>query len=254
MLSNDELIALAKQTALIVTEATAPLLARIAQLEARPQPRDGLDGKDGRDGTDGRRGEDGADGINGRDGAPGIHGKNGADGINGRDGADAVLDIEVVEATLERIVDRSIAKYALDFEIRAGKALQSVVEHLPPPKDGKDGRDGIDGTDGLSMESLSMEYDGTTHEVVLRATVGMRNPIELRYPAGGIRPGGYWREGTKALAGSTWTNGGTMWIARKDTTEEPSITAVDWYIGARGGRDGESAPRKRVSTQSPVKL
>lgn len=61
---------------------------RITDLENRPAPKDGVDGKDGRDGTngiDGQNGLDGKDGINGKDG---VDGKNGTDGANGRDGVD----------------------------------------------------------------------------------------------------------------------------------------------------------------------
>lgn len=90
-----------------VDRATAPLLKRIEELEARPLP---IDGKDGRDGVDGK---DGRDGIDGKD-APGFaevlkdngelvivlqdgtvrrtgirdgeKGENGTDGKDGRDG------------------------------------------------------------------------------------------------------------------------------------------------------------------------
>lgn len=57
---------------------------RITDLENRPAPKDGVDGKDGRDGTNGKDGQNGLDGINGKDG---VDGKNGTDGINGVDGA-----------------------------------------------------------------------------------------------------------------------------------------------------------------------
>ena len=67
---------------------------RITDLENRPAPKDGVDGKDGRDGTngiDGQNGLDGKDGINGKDGVDGKNGTdgiNGVDGVNGRDGVD----------------------------------------------------------------------------------------------------------------------------------------------------------------------
>lgn len=104
--------ALADATADIVTrhiaQATAPLLKRVEELEARPVP---VDGKDGRDGTDGVNGKDGAgivdvmrnhegvlvftlsDGrikevgnVNGKDGRDGVDGKDGEAGAPGKDG------------------------------------------------------------------------------------------------------------------------------------------------------------------------
>ena len=64
---------------------------RITDLENRPAPKDGVDGKDGRDGTngkDGQNGLDGKDGINGKDGVDGKNGTDGINGVNGRDGVD----------------------------------------------------------------------------------------------------------------------------------------------------------------------
>src|SRR5690606_14007428 len=88
-----------------VDQATAPLLKRIEELEARAAPADGAPGRDGVDGKDadppsdeqvakavaeylaanpppaGRDGKDGKDGKDGRDGAPGEKGQDGKDGV-----------------------------------------------------------------------------------------------------------------------------------------------------------------------------
>jgi len=48
--------------------ALAPLVARVAAIEARPI----VPGRDGRDGAPGQPGGDGADGVNGKDGADGL--------------------------------------------------------------------------------------------------------------------------------------------------------------------------------------
>lgn len=89
-----------------IRSANAPLLERIAALEARevrdgapgprgdkgepgtvgPQGPEGIEGPAGRDGRDGQPGIPGRDGINGKDGAPG---KDGADGL-GFDDVDVV--------------------------------------------------------------------------------------------------------------------------------------------------------------------
>src|SRR3990172_6022035 len=80
-----------------VREVCAPLLRRIAALEARtveagpPGPpglagERGLDGRDGRDGHDGTNGKDGRDGADGAPGPIGERGADGHDGTNGKDG------------------------------------------------------------------------------------------------------------------------------------------------------------------------
>lgn len=90
-----------------IKNATAPLHARISELEARevkdgaPGPRgekgdvgpvgpEGPEGPAGRDGRDGMAGVPGRDGLNGKDGAPG---KDGLDGL-GFDDLDVVHDGE----------------------------------------------------------------------------------------------------------------------------------------------------------------
>lgn len=61
---------------------------RITDLENRPAPKDGKDGRDGTNGIDGKDGQNGLDGKDGINGKDGVDGKNGIDGINGRDGVD----------------------------------------------------------------------------------------------------------------------------------------------------------------------
>lgn len=206
--------------------------------------RDGVDGKDGRDGVDGKDGAPGRDGVDGKDGAPGrdgVDGKDGVDGAAGKDGRDGVDGKDGA----------------------AGVAGRDGV-------DGKDGRDGVDGKDGAagdsvkdaaidiegnlvltftdgrmktlgkvvgkSFENFDIEYIPHTHEIVMRATcAGVQKTVT--YPAGGIRPKGYWREGKQAKAGDAVSLGGHLYIARKDTTEKPSYTATDWFLAVQRGQD-----------------
>lgn len=111
---------MADVVAVIVHDATAPLLAKIAALEARPVVSlavvdnlketisdlrarllvldtraavpgpagpAGPKGDAGANGEPGARGADGRDGAPGKDGAPGAAGKDGSNGIDGKDGA-----------------------------------------------------------------------------------------------------------------------------------------------------------------------
>src|SRR5690625_3473077 len=91
----------------LVDRETAPLLQRIAELEARPLP-EAVKGDPGKDGKDGRDGKDGTS-----------------------------VSLEDVEAMLSG----KMAEWALDFERRAQGVLERAVDRMPKPADGKDGRD-----------------------------------------------------------------------------------------------------------------
>lgn len=169
---------------------------------------------------------DGKDGAQGEPGRPGERGEKGADGI-GMAGA---------------LIDRE-GRLVVTMTDGSTKELGPVV-----------GRDGERGADGLSMANVVREYDAAAHEVVERWTVG-GVAKELRYPAGGIRPGGFWNAGEKTLAGQVKTHDGHAWVALRDTAEEPTIKAVDWVLFVRKGRDGRDGRNGRdLGPPEPVKL
>lgn len=172
----------------------------------------------------------------GRDGRDGIDGKNGINGEKGADGA-GVADL---------LIDRAGELIATMTDGRM-KNLGPVI--------GKDGRDGADGKDGFSLESFDLEYLEETHEIRIKAACADRVK-EIRFPAGGIRPAGYWRDGSKAKAGEVFTHDGSAWVAKCDTSAKPDpANKNDWVLLARKGRDGESVVKK-VSTDPapPIKL
>lgn len=189
-------------------------------VKAIPVPKDGRDGRDGKDGVDGKDGRDGKDGERGEKGADGI-------GMAG--------------AMLDR--DGELLITLTNGEV---KKLGVVA--------GKDGRDGKDGADGLSFESFEMDYLEETHEVRLKAAAGGRVK-EIRFPAGGITLGGYWRDGSKAKALQVFSHDGNAYIAKCATSTKPSPTSDDWVLMARRGRDGETVV-KTVNNEpaKPVKL
>lgn len=116
------------------------------------------------------------------------------------------------------------------------------------------GTDGKDGSDGVSLDSFEMEYDAAEHEVIVKASCHGRSK-ELRYPAGGIRPAGYWREGTKAKTGEAWVHDGSLWIAVKDCASKPATQEDGWIIAARKGRDGERGQKGADNAPiQPIKL
>ena len=123
-----------------VAEATAPLIARIAELEKR-RPQQGEPGRDGKDGADGRD----ADPVSEEQIASAVErylvanppaaGKDGSDGRDGTDGVGA--DMEALKAHCE-----------------------SLIAALPKPQDGKDGLDGLNGKDGEPGERGADGEDG----------------------------------------------------------------------------------------------
>lgn len=119
---------------------------------------------------------------------------------------------------------------------------------------GTDGRDGADGKDGIGLESFEQEYLPETHEVRIKATCAGRVQ-ETRYPAGGIRSAGYWRDGSSAKACEAWSCDGALWIARVATSAKPDAKSEDWILAARKGRDGERAQKPpEAAPAAPVKL
>lgn len=271
----------------VIREAVAPLLKRIADLESQaskavdvpaeiaravaaiPAPKDGKDAApvdtdalvkavlaqipkpaDGKDGEHGRDGKDGKDAapvdaeaviksVLAQMPAP-APGKDGKDGLNGEKGADG---LGLAGAMIDR--DGALQITLTNGEV---KSLGVVVG-----KNGADGSNGTDGKDGMSLEAFEIEYLEESHEICLKASANGRTK-ELRYPAGGIRPKGYWREGTRAKAGEAWVNDGSLWIAVKDCQSKPGLNDEGWIIAARKGKDGENGRSVKPIDTSPIKL
>lgn len=175
----------------------------------------------------------------GKDGADGLRGDKGEQGVKGDIGKDG-------RGTAGAMIDRE-GTLILTMTDGTTEKLGHIV--------GKDGTNGEHGKDGLGVESLEREYDAEAHEVVERWTVAGKTK-ELRYPAGGIRDGGYWRAGMKALAAQAVTHDGTLWIALRDTSAKPCLeNKDDWRIAARKGRDGVDGTKGRdLGPAPPVKL
>lgn len=173
--------------------------------------------------------------INGKDGVDGKDGLNGKDGERGEKGADG---LGLAGAMIDR--DGALQITLTNGEV---KSLGAVA-----------GKDGTNGVDGIGFESFEMEYLPESHEISVKASAAGRVK-ELRHPAGGIRPGNYWREGTKAKAAEAWVHDGSLWIATKDTNTKPDAAGSDWIIAARKGRDGERGQKGLDgSPPAPIRL
>lgn len=166
-----------------VSAAQAPLIERIAALEAR-EPEKGEPGRDGIDGKDGESGRDGRDGVSvdqeaveamvhdaveraaaalptPKDGEPG---KPGRDGIDGKDANPAeirrLID-DALNAAVAELPKPADGKSISVEDVRP--LLEELVRQIPAPKDGHDGA-GIAAAlidrDGRLILTLS---DGSAH-------------------------------------------------------------------------------------------
>lgn len=273
-----------QQMAAIVREATAPLIKRIEELESR----DPVKGDPGQSVTP----EDIApmvaaevakavaaipapkDGqsVTVEDIAP-ILAEQVRDAVDalpkpkdGRDGKDA----PPVEIAIEDITDAVL---------RAPGAIEAAVsKHLEanPPAPGKDGvglagavidRDGAlvvtltsgetknlgpvvgrDGKDGADFTDFDIDYDGE-RTITIK---GRGGDITKRVPMPLDR--GYWREGMACEKGDIVTEGGSAWIALRDTKAKPALEhKEDWRLFARKGRDGRDG-RNGVDKTAPAKV
>lgn len=183
-----------------VDKATAPLLERIAELEARKLP----------------------EAIKGDPGQPGRDGEDGADGTS------------VALEDVERMVEGRVAAWALDFERRAQGVLERAVDRMPRPADGKDGRDGAD---GIGFDDLTVEHDGE-RGIVLRFARGSEvKEFPLSFPVTIDR--GVYKEGSAYQRGDAVTWGGSLWIAQKDSPESKPGMGDGWRLAVKKGRDGK---------------
>lgn len=246
-----------------VNAATAPLLKRIEELEAR-EPIRGLDGAPGRDGVDGRDGKDaepvtpeqvaeavarymaenpvkdGADGRDGRDGVDGQPGEKGADGADGIGLAGAIIDRD--------------GNLVVTLTNGEAKALGPVV--------GRDGKDGERGPKGFDLDAFDvvLKDDGRTVELAFED--GEKRFIrELALPTMIYR--GIYQEGREYERGDTVTFGGSLWHCNGGgqpgewagtTTEKPGDGAKAWTLAAKRGRDGKDFAGPQPRKDGPVKI
>jgi len=132
-MTNDEVEVLMRAVKHVVVDAveraTAPLIARLAALEARPivPGRDGRDGHAGPPGPPGARGDAGERGERGAPGPPGpdgVRGLPGVDGHDGKDGHDSVVTVESLRVELDGARD-------LVFRSAAGVELGRIAHAIP---------------------------------------------------------------------------------------------------------------------------
>lgn len=264
--------ALAAATAEIVKDhverATAPLLERIAQLEARPSAEAGKDGAS----------------VTLADVAPlvaqaveravaGIPAPK--DGLPGQDGA--TVQPEVVERMVSAAVDRAVGSIPAPRDGADGIGLAgaiidrsgSLVVTLTNGETrnlgevvGKDGRDGVDGKDGkdgeagprgergFDLEAFDTELQADGRTILLKFTAGDTiETHELQFPVVIYR--GVFKEGTAYEAGDEVTWAGSAWHCIQPTTEKPGEGSKAWSLKVKRGRDGKDGLNGERGLQGP---
>jgi integrin beta 3 len=205
-----------------VDRATAPLIARIEELEKRElvQPEKGERGEPGEKGEPGTvdmgavkalvdealaaidipdpipgpQGEPGEKGDAGEPGPAGPAGRDGRDGAPGRDGAK-----------------------------------------------GLDGKDGSDGKDGESFTVDDLDVNQTDERTLeFRFAKGDTTyAFEFEFPV--VIDRGVWKASEEYKRGDAVSWGGSLWIAQKDAPAKPDTADSGWRLAVKKGRDGKDA-------------
>lgn len=220
-----------------VDRQTAPLIQRIAELEAREIP-EAIKGEKGDPGEPAdieeikgwvqeaaaaavealelpKDGKDGAEGPEGPEGKPGAAGEKGEAGADGVGLADALID--------------SDGNLVLTMTDGRTKSLGKVHG-----KDGEAGRDGesltLDDFDVSMIDERSIEIAFTKGDFT--------HSFEIEFPVAIYR--GVHRDGQTYAKGDMVTWAGSLWHANEATADKPGGDSP-WQLAAKKGRDGRDA-------------
>lgn len=200
-----------EELAAIVKAATAPLIARIDEMQAEAEK------------TAARIGEleNALAAIPaGPQGEPGPAGKDGDKGADGIGLAGALIDRD--------------GQLVVTLTNGEAKQLGPVV--------GKDGERGKDGADGLGFEDLSFVEDEAGRPVAKFQRGDIVKSVTL--PC--IIDRGIFKAESEYLRGDAVTFGGCLWIAKKDAPEGKPGDGEGWRLAVKKGRDGRDTEAKKV--------
>lgn len=212
-----------------IFQATEPLLARIATLEAR-QPERGEKGDPGEQGIPGEKGDPGMKGDigpigeKGETGLPGLNGKDGDPGGPGPAGKDGT-------GLAGALIDRD-GQLVVTLTDGSTKALGPV---LGPA--GKDGRDGKDGADGLGFEDMEVIYNNSRTFTLKFHRHDLVKEFNFDVPV--MLYAGVFKDGSQYSVGDAVTWAGSLWHCNEATKEKPGETSKHWTLIAKRGRDGK---------------
>jgi len=139
------------------------------------------------------------------------------------------------------------AKWALDFERRAGDVLQRAIDRMPMPKDGKDGEH------GLSIEDMAVEDDGDGNVVIRFERGEVKKEFAIRLPR--FKDCGVHRDGEVYRQGDGVSHSGSFWIAQQDNPEgRPGFPNSGWRLAVKAGRNGKDGGVSQPKTQPVVRV
>lgn len=183
------------------------------------------------------------DGINGLNGKDGQDGQDGKDGQDGRDAAELVILPEIVPT--RSYARGTFAKY------RGG--LVRAVRGTSPIVDGKLLDAGWEClVEGIADVQVEQGDDFRSFAIGVESTSGSAFVKTFAVPALIYRD--QYIPETAYKAGDCVTWGGSMWVARAETTEAPG-RSNDWRLSAKKGNDGKDwdAP-KPAKPAEPIRL
>jgi integrin beta 3 len=196
----------------------AALAASIAAIEAKGYdnaiPQKAEPGPRGEPGETGPQGERGAEGVQGQQGERGDQGELGPQGEPGDRGREGT----------------GIAGAAITREGELMLTLTDGAVLMP-------GR--VDGRDGLSIDDLSIEYDGERTMTLVFSRGDKRKEIPVIFPAMIYR--GVFESGRDYARGDTVTLNGSLYHCNvAATVARPGDGSADWTLSVKHGRDGRS--------------
>lgn len=193
--------------------------------------KDGVEGEAGETGEAGEKGEQGEAGIKGEQGEQGEKSEPGERGEKGETGAEGVDGKSISEEDVEKIVQRQVSVWVLDFERRAMEVLQKALDKISTPKDGVDGKDGL-GFDDLSVVQL----DDKRLKFIMEAG-GRKKEFIIKLPI--IVDAGVYKNGMDYVKGDGVTYGGSFWIAQVDHPNQSPGKGAEWRLAVKRGKDAK---------------
>jgi Collagen triple helix repeat (20 copies) len=233
----------------VVAEALAPLVVRIAELEARPREK-GDAGESGPQGEAGPPGPAGEQGPAGPAGPKGDAGDQGLPGPPGQSGAVGDSGLPGPQGMPGPIGGRG------DQGDRGEKGERGDR--------GEPGRDGRDAADlallrNYIVEQVATEIAGVFEKASVTSPDGGRtltatladklHAITTAIPL----DAGVWKEERAYVAGDTVSHGGSMVIAQTATTAKPGASD-DWRLAVKRGNDGRDWRPDEKRMAEPVRF
>ena len=150
----------------------------------------------------------------------------GEPGEPGKDGTSVTIE------DFRGLFDAAYARFELETERRIMDTIQRTLDRIPVPKDGKPG------VDGLGFDDLDVVQTGE-RTLEVRFTQGERSKVyAFKFPW--LLDRGVWKEATAYEPGDVVSWGGSSWIAQRDSTAKPGLPGgTDWRLSVKKGRDGK---------------